>query len=566
MSATNTPKPLPPQISPYSILRSLSKHWGLIVAPTILGAGVTFLVVRVIPPVYSAEAVVLVESQRIPENYVAATVSANLEARVNALRQQILSYSRLVDVIKKHNLYTAERAHRPLEEVVELMRDDLSITVQRGSAPGRPAAFTVNYRGGDPAIVAQIANLIASFFIDENLRTREVEAVGTSEFLDAQLTEAKKRLEEQEQQLSAYKLRYSGELPQQENALISSIAQARTELTGLQDGLNRIQQNKLMAQSLLDTAEAELAMLQRIAVATAPVQSSGPLSPPYQLDTSPTPQRESERLQQQYDSLRARYGESHPDVKRAASALSRTIAQEARESIQQPASRSTSNIPIPARSSAFNPQSAESTRALGERIATLRAQIAGWDRELTGVERDRQKLLIDIADMQTRIGRLPLREQELAGVMRDYENTRTNYRSLLDKKMSADVAANMERRQKAERFVMLEMARKPERPIKPKKPLLLAAGSVFCLALGIAAAVGIEAKNGMLLGEWELPPGILVLGRVPSIVTPAAGSPRFPWKPLFWAAVPICIMGCLMAGIYTGWLNAAWFKPGWLQF
>jgi hypothetical protein len=126
---------------------------------------------------------------------------------------------------------------------------------------------------------------------------------------------------------------------------------------------------------------------------------------------------------------------------------------------------------------------------------------------------------------------------------------------MLDKKMSADVAANMERRQKAERFVMLEMARKPERPIKPNKIAFFGAGSLFCFALGLVTAVGIEAKKGLLLGEWELPPGVVILGRVPSIVT-ASTSTRRSWKPLLWATVPAGLTACLVGvAVYIGWLN-----------
>jgi polysaccharide biosynthesis transport protein len=565
MSAKVPPIPTPPQISPYSILRSLGKHLSLIAVISLVGAVITFFVVRMIPPVYSAEALVLVESQRIPENYVAATVNANLEGRLNALRQQILSYSRLLDVIRKYDLYRQERAARlPMEEVVELMRTDLNIEVQRGAVPNRPAAFTVTYRGGNATTVAQVANLIASFFIDENLRTREVEAIGTSEFLNAQLAEAKKRLEEQEQQLSAFKLRYSGELPQQENALISSIAQAQTQLMGLQDSLNRIQQNKLMSQTSLDAAEAEQAMLQRLTnVAAVPATTSAPASALAPVMAMAVPQRESDRLQQQLDSVRTRYAESHPEVKRLVAAVARSREMEAGQQSPAPppaagtTAQTDTRPPQPAvqQLQPANARMIESVRAVNDRIATLRAQQTGWDRELANIEQDRQKLLRDVADMQARIGRLPLREQELARVMRDYESTRANYQSMLDKKMSADVAANMERRQKAERFVMLEMARKPEKPIKPKKVVFFGVGSLLCFAIGLATAVGIEAKKGSLLGEWELPPNVVILGRVPPIVT-ASHFHRRRWRPLVWMTIPVGLTACLVSiAVYTGWLT-----------
>jgi polysaccharide chain length determinant protein (PEP-CTERM system associated) len=558
MSAKNQPSSQLLQISPFSILRSLGKHLPLIGVVFALGAAATYFVVGLLPPVYSAEALVLVESQRIPENYVAATVNVNLEGRLNALRQQILSYSRLVEVIKKFDLYRAERATRPMEAVLELMRKDLSIGVQRGAVPGRPAAFTVAYRGSDPSTVAQVSNLIASFFIDENLRTREVEAVGTSEFLTAQLTEAKQRLEEQEQQLSAFKIRYSGELPQQENALIAAIGQARTHLTGIQDAMNRNQQNKLLAQTALETAEAEQAMMQqRTPVASTAGSSQTVTSVFNEAPVTAAPPRESERLALQLEGLRARYSETHPDVKRTMLALARAREAEARQPVAQAepspqttrsATETAPSVPPPARP-------AEPARGAGERITTLRGQVAVWDLEMANLEKERQKLLRETAELQSRIDRLPLREQELARVTRDYENTRTNYQQMLDKKMAADVAANMERRQKAERFVMLEMARKPETPIKPKKMVLYGAGAAIALVAGLVVAVGIELKKGMLLGEWELPAGVVVLGRIPPIVT-VHPAERRRWRPLVWATIPLCLaLSLFVAAVYKGWIT-----------
>jgi hypothetical protein len=103
----------------------------------------------------------------------------------------------------------------------------------------------------------------------------------------------------------------------------------------------------------------------------------------------------------------------------------------------------------------------------------------------------------------------------MAAITRDYENSKQNYRSLLDKKASAVMAAEMERRQQAERFTLQDPARVPTKPIKPKLPLLLAAVASVGIALGIGVALAIEFPKDHLLGEWELPRNVAVLGRVP---------------------------------------------------
>ena len=66
-----------------------------------------------------------------------------------------------------------------------------------------------------------VANRIANLFVDENLHARELQAEGTSEFIVNELDGAKKTLDQLEAAVSKYKLEHNGELPQQENALMS---------------------------------------------------------------------------------------------------------------------------------------------------------------------------------------------------------------------------------------------------------------------------------------------------------------------------------------------------------
>lgn len=148
-------------------------------------------------------------------------------------------------------------------------------------------------------------------------------------------------------------------------------------------------------------------------------------------------------------------------------------------------------------------------------IRTLEAQVALAAREIQHLESRRQQVIQDAADIQSRLQKLPIREQQLAAITRDYDTSRASYQSLLDKKLAADVAANMERWQKAERFVMLDAARVPEKPIRPKRTLLTAAGSAMALLAAAGLALLLELRKNVVLGEWELPAGTTILGRVP---------------------------------------------------
>jgi uncharacterized protein involved in exopolysaccharide biosynthesis len=153
-----------------------------------------------------------------------------------------------------------------------------------------------------------------------------------------------------------------------------------------------------------------------------------------------------------------------------------------------------------------------------EKVASLKSQIALTDREIADLEKRRERVLHDVGSVQSRMDKLPMREQQLASLTRDYEASKANYKSLLDKKLAAEMAANMERWQKAERFVMLDVARVPEKPTSPNRPVFMTGGVLMSLALAAGIAFLLETRRNVFLGEWELPPGTVVVGRVPKML------------------------------------------------
>jgi chorismate mutase len=194
------------------------------------------------------------------------------------------------------------------------------------------------------------------------------------------------------------------------------------------------------------------------------------------------------------------------------------------------------------------------------RIESLKTQIAAADREIQQRSGERAGILKAIAQYQSRIEQLPLREQEMAEMTRDYENSKANYKSLLDKKLAAGMATDMERRQQAERFTMLDSPRIPEKPVSPKRPLLTGIGCALSLALALAFPIIRELNTNAVLGEWELPEGLIVLGRIPFIrpdsrdFTEAGGMHTSQkWKWALVSSVVLSILATCAAGVYLYW-------------
>jgi uncharacterized protein involved in exopolysaccharide biosynthesis len=168
-------------------------------------------------------------------------------------------------------------------------------------------------------------------------------------------------------------------------------------------------------------------------------------------------------------------------------------------------------------------------RRRDEQVRLLQTQISALDNRIHNLQTAQESITRQIASSEYQVQRMPIREQEIASLVRDYEITKANYQTLLKKRMDADMATEMEKRQKSEKFVLLDAARVPAEPVKPKVLLLSLAGSFFGLALGIVIGVGREMKSDVLLGEWELPKDLNIMARVPEfgvgdVERTAAGS------------------------------------------
>jgi uncharacterized protein involved in exopolysaccharide biosynthesis len=289
-------------------------------------------------------------------------------------------------------------------------------------------------------------------------------------------------------------------------------------------------------------------------------------------------------MQVQLDGLRTRYGDAYPDVKRLRKDIEWVQRMEAEQETKNkaagapadaktpdgdklPAAQDNAEAPKPPEAQKPAPPAAplspELTRAR-QQITMIQTQLGFTNKEIETRTAERQRILRDIASNESRINRLPVREQEMAKILRDYEISKENYKSLLQKSNAAEMATDMERREKAERFTMLDPARVPEKPFSPNRPLLSGIGCVFSLALGLALGFGKEFKKNVLLGEWELSGTYVVLSRVPRIDMfkneeepgpdpdrPSASRSRGQkWRAALLSSAVFSLLAIVAAGVY----------------
>jgi hypothetical protein len=220
--------------------------------------------------------------------------------------------------------------------------------------------------------------------------------------------------------------------------------------------------------------------------------------------------------------------------------------------------------------SARPPSAGMAQAILGEeaRIKEIKVQLGLVDDSVKRAQAEREVLSGKLAATQARLGRIPLHEQELSKVDRDYESKVRNYESLYAKRMEADLASELETRQKAEKFTVLEPARLPERPIRPDRELLLLITCGAGLFAGCLLGFGTELRSNVLLGEWELPPNVTVLGQVPMIhfdgdsqdggsqgARAGRSGGRIPKRALIASSVILSLAVVVATSVYFGWIS-----------
>jgi succinoglycan biosynthesis transport protein ExoP len=564
----NTAKVQPtskPEFSLLSLVRMLWKHKLFIVAVWSVVTLACVTVVWKLPAIYSAEAVVLVDAQKIPDRYVTSSVNTEVQDRLATITQEILSGPRLMRIADDFGLYQQERKSMVQEDLILLMRSHVAVKVDHSWTGGKAGAFRVGFEGPDPVVVAQVANRIAYLYVEENLRSRESQAQGTSEFIDTQAQEAKRKLDEMESALTQYKLRFNGELPQQENAIVQNLVRLQADLQNLRAAADRDEGSEEVIKNSLDLAEATLTTIEKTGDPTralALVNRLNPAAPqPQAAGPGPRQERPSDTLEAELKTVLGRYGERHPEVRRLRSEIEHAKQLEKEQDEAALAASRAATPPAPVSDQKLEPDdqtvavdgpTAAMQLAVGqarERVANLKAQLVTLQREVSSNRVQQQSVQKEIVRVQARQDQLPVREQDLIRLTRDYEITKTNYKDLLDKKMSAEMATDMERRQKSERFEIIDPARIAEKPFKPNRPLFAGIGSLIGLFLALALPLMKELHKGQFLGEWELPKGVPVLGQFPFLVLPARKRSTWP-KRLLVSFATSAFLSLLLVGAY----------------
>ena len=441
-----------------------------------------------LPNLYRSSATVLVEHREVSEAFVRPSVTAELETRLQTIREDVMSRTRLTDLIRRLNLYPDLRDTVPVEALVARMRGEIELELKgvESQMSGRTStiSFTIGYGGREPETVARVANELARMYVQQNTNIREGQAANTAEFLKGQLADARKELDVYERRSNEYRLNHMGELPQQVPTNLASLERLNTQLR--LNGENQIR--------LMDRRDR----LERQRIETPAAPASAP------------PSVEEERLtklKHDLDGLRRRYTDEYPDVARLREEVAALEQQIAR---RPPAA----HAPAPS-------TSADTAAQIADGLADVRA-------ELQSLKEEERMLRETIAGYEQRVENVPKRQQEFQQLSRDYETTKERYDTLLKRYEEAQLAESLEQGQKAEQFRILDPALPPREPVAPNRVRIVALGFALAIALAVGVIIAAEKLDTAFHAIDELRAFVAVptLASVPLIQSRAARRRR----------------------------------------
>ncbi len=541
------------------------------------------LIAFVLPPIYLSQSTILIEDQQIPREYVQTTITGFVEERLQVITQQIMSRSRVMEMINRFNLYQEMRDRYTTEEIIEKMRDDIHLETISAEVmdrrTGRPTAatiaFTLSYEGKNPSTVQKVSNVLASFYLEQNLKSREQRASNTTIFLQQESDALKGQIDAIENKISEFKKAHIGELPEYNALNLQAITQLNRDVDHIEMQISSLKERKILLEGQIANVD--------------------PLSPIVTEEGKAImhPGERLKYLRLQLISLQSALSEKHPDMKKLKKEIHELQQQveESDASIEKVKRLNALTGQLAAMKGKLGPKHPDVVRlskevdVLGKEVENIRAekvsqdlieqkpdnpayinlktQIDSVEIQSTGLLEEKQQIEKEIAKYQRKIGNVPVVEKEFNKLIRDYENAKYKYNEIMAKLMEAKVAQGMEETQRGERFTIIDPGQLPEKPYKPNRLAILLIG--FVLALG--AGVGVSAvrenldtsiKTAEELGQLTNVPVLSVISMMQSDEDVRAR--RIKWAVIILAAIGILVATLLIVHHFIMPLEIVWVK------
>ena len=567
-------------------LATLKRHKTRVMA-IIGGIVVLALIVAIsLPATYRSTGVILIEEQEIPSELVRSTITTFAAQRLQMINQRVMTRANLEKIITKFDLYAKDRKKLTSEEIIGKMRRDIAfspisaevIDPRTGQPSKATIAFSLSFDGPQPNLVQKVANEITSLYLEENLQSRSQKTAETSDFLTDEARQMGEHVSQVEQRLAEFKEQHLHNLPEQRELNLQFIDRTEHEISDIDNQLRTLEDRRIYLEGQLATLKPD-----------SPVMSETGeriLSPADRLKT----------LETKYLSGLSKYSEKHPDMIKMRNEIDaiRNETGETDTSMTQAKQLTQLSTELTALTQKYSDQHPEVIQ-LKKQIATLEGEInrhatqravrkikesqpenpayISLQTQRDSTVQDYEALLKRKTELKAKLGQYEKRlmetpdvERQYKEMVRDYENASEKYRELKAKQMEAEIAEQLEKKSKGERFSIVEPPMLPEKPVKPNRIAIFLLGLVLSLAGGAGYVFLSTSLDKTIRGTQGI---ALIAGMPPLVSIPLLGSHTEQEHPdrnirkwLKWGGVAIGLLAValLLIHLLVSPLDVLWFR------
>jgi len=540
-------------------------HW--LIWPGLLVFLAAAAVAISLPNVYKSEATIMIEERRIAEGLVTSTVTTYADQRIQAIKQEVMSRSKILNLVKKFDLYPDQRQKISTDALVKKVKEFISITplstaVETGRS-NRPSfvtiAFILSFEGKSPRKVQAVVNDLASFFLSKNLKARQSTAKGTTDFLQKQAEKARQSVSELDKKIARFKEAHIEELPEFMQLNLQKVEKINEKMNNTDQQILALQEQSIMV-------KYKLAFVDPYSGAGGRVLSN---------------EEKLQELELRYTEFKSKYSERHPKVKALKKEIEilrnmveqfqdlnqkRNRLKEVEQNLAQLLSRYSDQHPVVRRINAEIKElkkEIEAEENYGNNIGktghvnirnvtnpayiNLRSELERINLRLASLENEKKALIEEEEQIYAKLRTMPDVEKRYKDLLMDRENVKQNFNELQRKLQVAMVAEGMEEGRLGENFTMTQPPFLPDEPYKPNRIAIMLLG----LILGMGVSVGMAALKEYTDHSVWLPEEIerlsmhTVLAIIPHIQSPGEQRKKTV-KSIF---IMLAIIGVLTTGL-----------------
>lgn len=510
------------QRTPGEYARIVWKRKWLIVLPALAIASAVAIVVWKLPDVFQSTTLLIVRPPSISQNLVPTLTDDALSARIQNIGQIVMSRSKLEPLVLKYDLYQRERQRgESMESLIEQMRSrDITVDLDRSGNNNVPA-FKISYKERNPKVTQAVTAELASMYIAAGTVETVNNVASARQLFQKELEDAKNQLDSIDRERIKFMSANPGSMTGTSSSLIGQLTGLREEQKSLINEIGRMRDQSVALNSQLNDLQSQNTREKNNVYEDLGDPKN---SPAY----GQLLQRKTE-LDAELQDMKQTLKPQNPDVKRQQAKI---------DSVQREIDKMIAEYQVKVERIKKRVQDQPDLRA-----NNLKLQLQMISSETARQQQRLSQNSQQISQIESSLNTVPGQQVGLEALNNQYQTAKQRYDEVLKNSERIERSANVETNSQGETIQVIDPASYPQKPIAPKRPILIALGLALGLACGFALAALFEVPRLLTIQTTEDAAhytGLPVLASVPELLTPQEAR-QIPRRRLLMLAAGIVV-------------------------